>query len=333
MGYNDAFKRRVGYKGNTRAERNLALKQRTFDHYFENALNRELVIIDGVEQYAIFQDQNQNNNKDLSDDKYMVVQKDTNAHVGSYVEWRGQIGMVFTDEEKTIPTHKQFKTKISNHSVKWMLDNGEVSGNGKGYPAYIQNQTLYTLGISTSGNHSWIVNGKMMLYLQDNPETRTLTIGKRIMFGGMAMKVFFRDYLSRQGLIHFLLEQDFVNPERDNVEEEIADFYPIIKEEDVQDPIGTAKEIAIDGLTNAKIGSLVKYEAKVFSNGVEIQEGITDWMVGDTDQVATIVEQTPEYITLRIANEFQKVGSTITIFGKTADGTVGSKAVDIISPY
>jgi hypothetical protein len=32
-------------------------------------------------------------------------------------------------------------------------------------------------------------------------------------------------------------------------------------------------------------------------------------------------------------NNFQKVGSVITVIGKTADGTIGSKPVNIISPY
>lgn len=333
MDYSSVFNRRIGVKGTSRIERNREAKKRSFERYFQNALNKELVVIDGVEQYAIFQDQNQNNNKDLSDDKYMIVESTTNAKVGSYVQWRDRMGMVFTEDEKSIPSHKQFKTKVSNHYIKWMTEDRKVSGDGQGYPAFIQNQTLYTLGVSTSGNNSWIVNAKMMMYLQDNPETRKLRIGQRIFIGGEVYQIMFRDYVSRNGLINFLLEQDFVNEQRDDVVNEIADFYTALDEKEEQDVVGTSKEVTINGSANAKIGSLVKYEAKVFADGVEISEGIAEWTIADVDRVATLVEQTEEYVKIRIENNFQKVGSQISIIGKTAEGTIGSKTVNIISPY
>lgn len=319
-------------KGATQKDRVFATKKRSFERYFENALNKELVLIDEVEQEAVFQDQNQNNNKDLSDDKYIVVPLHSNMKTGSYIQWRDTMWMVFTEENKSIPTHKQGKIKESNHFIKW-VDNGSVVGNGKGYPAFIQNQTLYTLGISTSGNHSWIVNAKMMMYLQDNVETRTLKIGQRIFIGGEVYQIMFRDYVSRSGLINFLLEQDFVNENRDDVENEIADYYTSI--DDSEDEVtGVPKEVVINGLSNAKIGALVKYEAKVFVNGTEVPEEITDWTIADVDNVvANIVEQTSKHITFRIENNFKRVGSTISVIGKTADGTIGSKAIDIVSPY
>lgn len=331
MDYSSVFSRRIGVKGRDRVERNLLAKKRSFERYFNNSLNRELVEIDGIEQYATFQDQNQNNNKDLSDDKYIVVPLDSNLKTGSYISWRDTWWMVFSQENKSIDSHKQGKIKSSNHTIKWMNGN-KVCGNGEGFHAFIQNQTLYTLGVSTSGNNSWIVNAKMMMYLQDNPETRTLKIGQRIFIGGEVYQIMFRDYVSRSGLINFLLEQDFVNEQRDDVVNEIADYYTAIADQE-QDVVGTSKEVTISGSTNAKIGSLLKYEAKVFADGVEVSEGISEWTIADVDHVATVVEQTDMYVTVRIEKNFQKVGSTISIIGKTADGVIGSKSVNIISPY
>ncbi|MCY9056064.1 hypothetical protein MOE90_20680 [Bacillus spizizenii] len=332
MSYSDIYRKRIGIRGTSRIERNFEAKKRSFNKYFENALNKHLVTIDGVEQYAVFQDQNQNNNKDLSDDKYIVVPLESNMEVGSLINWGDKIWMVFTEENKTIKSHKQGKIKASNHYVKWM-NGSKVSGNGNGVPAFIQNQTLYTLGISTSGNHSWIVNAKMMMYLQDNDETRSLKIGQRIFIGGAVYQVMFRDYVSRNGLINFLLEEDFVNAERDDIENEIADYYTVVENNPDQEVAGTSKEVAINGSTNARIGSLVKYEAVVFADGEETQEEISEWTVADVDHVATVVEQTPRYMTLRIENNFQKVGSTISVIGKTADGVIGAKTVNIISLY
>lgn len=321
-------------KGKTAYERKLRSASRDFQNWFDNSLGRELVTIDGIEQYAVFQDQNQNNNKDLSDDKYMIVENSTNAEVGSYVHWRGQIGMVFTNEEKTIPTHKQFKTKVSNQALKWMIGD-QVANNGHGYPAFIQNQTLYTLGVSTSGNNAWIVNAKMMMYVQDNEDTRTINIGQRLFIGGDVYQVMFRDYVSRKGLIHFLLEQDFPNPESDNMELEVADYYTAKKTDSTpQEVIGVSKEVTINGKDKARIGTTLTYEASIFRDGVLLSdEGITEWTVADTEAVAFVEEQTSKSITIRIDSNFKKVGSTISIIGKTEDGVIGSKTVNIISPY
>lgn len=327
------FRKRIGVLGSTSIERNTAIKAREFELWFAETLNKSLVDIDGVEQYAVFQDMNQNNNKDLSDDKLIIVEKDSNLRVGSYVHWRDHIWMVFTEEEKTIPTHKQAKVKESNHYIKWMIGN-QVSGNGQGYPAFIQNQTLYTLGVSTSGNHNWIVNAKMMMYMQDNEETRAIKIGQRIFIGGCVYQVMFKDIVSRQGLINYLLEEDFINPNIDNVELEIANYYDSIDDGITeQEPEGALEEVIIKGYDKARIGSTIKLDAEVYKDGSLVEDGISDWTIADVDGVATIVEQTPNYIKLEIEKNFKKVGSTISVIGKTTSGTFGSKTVNIISPY
>jgi len=319
-------------KGSTAYERSLNNATRTFERWFNNSIGREKVLIDEVEQFAVFQDQNQNNNKELSDDKYMVVENSSNVKVGSFVKWRNGTWMVFTDEHKTIPTHKQSKVKESNGIIKWMIGD-KISGNGNGYPAFIQNQTLYTLGISTSGTHSWIVNAKMTMYLQDNIESRNIQIGQRIVIGGAIYQVMFKDYVSRQGLINYLLEEDFVNENVDNMELGVANYYSSISSDTTSEPIGITKEVIIKGADKAKIGSLVTYEASVFQDGNLLSEGVTEWTIADTEEVATVSEQTDKFITIRFENNFKKVGSVITVIGKTADGVIGSKSVNIISPY
>jgi hypothetical protein len=328
----ETFRRRMDVKGKTPYERAFKAKARSFKQWFDNAINKELVKIDGVEQYAVFQDQNQSNNKDLSDDKYIIVENSSNMRVGSYIEWRDKIWMVFTEENKTIPTHKQAKIKLSNHRIKWMIGN-RVCNNGLGYPAFVQNQTLYTLGVSTNGHHAWIVNAKMMMYMQDNEETRAIQIGQRIFIGGAVYQVMFKDPVSRKGLINYLLEEDFVNPNRDDVVNEIADYYTGINSDTTQVATGVSKEVVINGADKARIGTVVRYDASVYQDGTLLSEGIAQWTIADTEAVATVVEQTPQYITIRIEKNFKKVGSVITVIGRTADGVTGSRTVNIISPY
>lgn len=320
-------------KGVTRYERNFNRASRYFKQWFENTLNKELVVIDGVEQYAVLQDHSQSNNKDLSDDKYLIVENSSNAKVGSIVIWRGNPNIIFTSEDKTIPTHKQFKTKKSNCRIKWMVGD-KVSGNGEGHYAYVQNQTLYTLGVSTSGSHAWIVNAKMTVYMQNNEETRSIKVGQRIFINSQLYRVTFVDTVSRLGLVNFLLEQDFINPEKDNVELGIADYYKVLKDkEEDGKPTTTNKEVVINGSEKARIGSTQTYKASVFSNGNEISDKIIEWVVMDTENVVKVNEQDTESITIYIESNFKKVGSVITIVGKTEDGTIGSKEVRIVSPY
>lgn len=333
MSYSNLYSRRIAMRGGTnRIDRNIKAKTKSFERYFEGAINKEPVNIDGVDQYAVFTDQNMSNNQELSDDKYVVVPLGSNMKAGSYIYWRDNVWLVFSEESKTIKSHKQGKVKPSNHHIKWMID-GAVAGNGQGHPAFIKNQTLYTLGVSSSGNHSWIVNAKMTMYLQDNEETRTIKIGQRIFIGGAVYQVMFRDYVSRDGIFNYLLEQDMVNEDRDDLVNQIADYHTSIEANKEQEPTGAIKEVTINGSTHARIGTLVKYEAEVFSGGTRLQEGITDWTIADVDGVSTVVEQTSEYITLRIENNFKRVGSVISVVGRTVDGVIGSKTVSIISPY
>lgn len=321
----------MSIRGNSAFDRAMYAKQRQFDLYFESTLNKELVEIDGVPEYATFQDQNQNNNKDMSDDKYMITRKDSVIKSGSYVKWRDNMWLVFMEENKTVPTHRQVKIKETNAIIRWMVGD-KVCGNGNGYPAYAQNNTLYTLGVATSGQNAWVINAKFGMYMQDNYESRSIKIGQRIFIGGNIYKILFKDYTARKGIISFLLEEDFVNPNKDNVELQIADYYTAISQ-DESEVDGTSKEVTITGASTAKIGSLVKYEAKVFQDGKELQADITDWTIDDTEKVATIVEQSPTGITLRIENNFKKVGSVISVIGKTSDGVFGSESVRIVSPY
>ncbi|MCY7911097.1 hypothetical protein MOB65_19785 [Bacillus inaquosorum] len=334
MSYDSIFQKRMAVKGLSKYDRAMHRKSRSFNAWFQNALSRELVLIDGVSQYAVFQDQNQNNNKDLSDDKYVVVENQSNLKVGSLIDWREKKWMVFTEENKTIPTHKQAKIKQSNGYIKWMMGD-KICGNGNGHPAFIQNQTLYTLGVSTSGNHSWIVNAKMMMYMQDNDETRNLKINQRIFIGGAVYQVMFKDYVSRRGLINYLLEQDFLNSSRDNVELGIADYYTNYEEDQDagnEDP-KDVKEVLITGPDKVKIGSTVKFDASVIENESMLNDGIVEWTVADTESSVSVVEQDMDHVTIRVENNFKKVGSVITIIAKTIDGAIGSKTVNITSPY
>lgn len=318
------FRKRTGVKGNNAYDRAFFEKKRSFDSWFKNTLNRASVTVDGEPVDIAIQDQNQNNNKDLSDDKYIVSELSAKIDVGSIMHWRDAIWMVFSKEFKTIETHKQFKIKASNHVMKWMVGK-DVCNNGNGFDAFIQNQTLYTLGVSTSGSHSWVVNAKMMMYMPNTKETSEIRIGQRVFIGSAVYQVMFKDTVSRKGLINYLLEQDFVNPLKDNVELGIADYYASVDNDNVgEDGNGNQEEIVINGKSSAKIGSAVTFTT---------ESSIVEWMIVDTENVSEIINQTENELTVRIEKNFKKVGSIINLVAKSDNGAVGSKTISIVSPY
>ncbi len=329
------FKKRMALKGLSSYERNMYFKKREFENWFNHALNRYKVSIDGVEQYAVFQDHNQNNNDNLSDDKFMITKNNSNVDVGSYVEWDSQTWLTFGYEFKTIQTHKQCRVKETNETFKWINKNGDICNEGKGYRGHVKNQTLYTLGVNTGGNHLWLANAQMMMFLPNNEEVDQLSLGDRLFIGKNVYQIMFNDDVSRIGLSNFLLEQDMLNANVDNIELRIADYYTKIgKEDNKEEEVDEGqKMVNIEGVEKAKVGSTQIYTANIINDEKETDEGIYKWSVIDADNAVDVINQNPNSITIKVKSDFGKVGSKISIVGMIEDGTVGSKSVNIVSPY
>ena len=327
--YRDLYLKKMNRMGSTRYERGLATKQREFVRYFENALNKETCYIDSVETKAIFQDHSQSNNKDLSDDKYVIIPNETKASIGSYINWRNSDWLVFTEEEKTIPTHQQMKVKEVNWNIRWVED-GKVVNDGKGWGAYVQNQTLYTLGVSFSGDLASIINGKMMMYVQNNKDTARIKIGYRIFVGSSVYKILFADTISRNGLINLLMEEDTIY-ENDNKELGIADYWNRINvtddEKDIEDtPIINA---SIVGEGQAKISKTYLY---TISEGSSVEEWIIEGIAGN-DKPFYILERDANQISLQFKDDFRYVGQTVNIIAKLSTGDIISLPIRVVKKF
>lgn len=329
MSFSKNFRSRMTAHGLTAYDRAFNDKLRSFTKWFKNSLTKEEVLVDGVPVDAVVQDQNQANNKDLSDDKYIIVEKETVINTGSQIDWRDRTWIVFSNEHKTIPTHKQLRMKPSNYVIKWMAKGKVAQSN-----AFIQNQTLYTLGVSTSGNHAWIANAKMLMYLPDTADSRAIGIGQRVFIGGAVYQIMFRDYVSRRGLIHFLMEEDFVNPDSDNVELEVANYYTDIEMHPPEEkPEGLEEEITLKGSETLRIGSTITIDATVYEEGQISGNGVKEWIVSDIDKVSEVIDQTEKFIVIRVPQNFKYVGSVINIVAKTENGAIASHNLRVISSY
>ena len=83
----DSLIERMANRGTSQRERMLRNKQRYFERYYNNTLNLHQCLVDGRPEELIFQDHSQSNNKDLSDDKYVVCKNDVKIGIGSYIDW------------------------------------------------------------------------------------------------------------------------------------------------------------------------------------------------------------------------------------------------------
>ena len=311
-------------RGRTLAERNLRNKQRSFERYYNSTLNLHDCLVDGRPEKMIFQDHSQSNNKDLSDDKYVVCKNDVVIGVGSYVDWMDSKWLVFTKEAKTIPTHQQLKVKVINETIKWIKDE-KICNGGKGGGAYVQNQTLYTLGVSRQGNFLDLVNAKMMMYMQDNEETRALKTGDRIFIGYAVYKIMFKDIVSRRGLINYLLEEDTMSS-YDNSELGIADYYKPENTNAIKDNTTVDNEIPeIIGNQQGRIGRNYEYNVE----NTTVDEWIFD-AVGA--EFVEILEGNEHKVSIRIKDDRRNVGQTATLFAKHGDN-VGSLIIRIANKF
>ncbi|KRL07924.1 hypothetical protein [Liquorilactobacillus hordei] len=319
------FRKHMKIVGSSRYERNMRNKTREFENYFNNALNKENCFIDGRATQAIFQDQSQSNNKDLSDDKYLILPNVITCEVGSYINWRLEEWLVFTEEFKTIPTHQQLKIKHVNQKLKWVTDYDKhsISNNGAGWGAYVQNQTLYTLGVSFTGNHLSLINAKMMLYVKNTDETKKIAIGDRFFISGNVYKVEFADSISRVGLINLLLDEDTLNPEIDNEELGIADYWKPTqqeseKEKDIPKDILTWE---VSGEEKIKLGRSYSYKAiKKNADGTQEQLKVKEWNIETLqDMPITILERDEDTLQIRVIDDSRNIGTIINLIVKVDD--------------
>lgn len=322
--YIETYKDKVSRRGSNSYERNFYLNQREFDNYFRNALTKEECLVDGRLEEVVFQDHSQSNNKDLSDDKYIVCHNHVKIHVGSYIDWRDSMWMVFTEEYKTIQTHQQLKIKHANEVIKWIY-NGEICNDGKGYNAYVQSQTLYTMGVKVD-KHLATVDSKMAFYMQNNSATLSLKMDTRIFIGGRVYKIKFMDSVSRKGLVFYLMDEDTISI-YDNVELSIADYYRTFDDKKEEVPvIPTAK---INGVTNPKIGSTQEY--KIDTEGIKVKNWITNSI--EVEPSCMVLSKDDYSIKLQFKNDFRYVGAMTNLVAELDDGSFITLQITAIKKY
>lgn len=309
-------------------DRNMSYKNRDFQQFFSETLTKHDCTIDGVPAKLVFQDHSQSNNKDLSDDKYIVAENDTKVHVGSYIEWADSLWLVFTEEHKTIATHQQLKIKHVNETIKW-IRNGKVVNKGQGYGAYVQSQTLYTMGVAQTPLLD-VVDSKMAMYMQYNEETARLKEDERVFIGKRVYKIKFMDAVSRKGLIFYLLDEDRVG-QLDNVEESIADYYNYYGKNDdyVKDSDDSPnKTLTILGEKYPRIGRTYEYTIK----GGDSVEWVLEHDTSG-EPIYKSFEKTDKSLKISFSANTDLIGNKATIIATSKDGQYAALHLSLIKRF
>lgn len=317
----DMYQKHMNVSGRTPRETNFKHKKQDFEFYFGETTTYALVKLlmhnNKIKEMGMaFVDHSKSNNKDLSDDKYITANIEDNFDVGDYVFWQNDVWIIFTKEFKTVQINQTGKIKNANQNIKWIRD-GKIINNEVGYYAYVQSQTQYTMGMSET-TYLDIPDGKMLMYMQDNKDTRQIKTNERIFIDNKVYKVKHMDGASRSGLISYLMDQDRVDTVYDNVELGVADYYRyynknddfsqhVDEEEEEELPIENIN--TIDGDAKPKIGTTHTYTSK---------NKVVDWFVESIDmqESFTIIEHDEHSIRIEFKNEYFVLGDKVNIIAR-----------------
>ena len=332
MSVYDSYQNRVRREGLSYRERQFKNKQRSFDLYFERTLNKEEITLNGDRKFdVVLQDHSPTDNNGLSDDKYVIAENKDHFGVGDYIMWRDQHWIVFTKENRTVTDHQQGKVKEANEIIRW-IRNGEIVNEGRGWYAYVESQTLYTMGVAVTP-YMQTVDSKMLMYLRDNKESRDLRMDERIFIGPRVYKIKFTDAVSRQGLISFLLDEDTIGP-YDNIELGVADYYRFYgKDDDI-----TQRPEELDNGDNEIKTEIIGDTALKISREYtfELSEGeAVAWKLSHADFESPYQEisKSGKSVTIKIKNDNRFVGSILTITAELEDGSYVSLPTSIVVRY
>ena len=152
------YHKKMASASSTSRERNLARLRKNLN-YVCQFISKAECVIDGAKTEASFQDQSQSNNKDLSDDKYLVVPNGIEVGIGSYVNWDGRIAYLQANIRRFL---------LINNSKSNMLIgplSGLVDKKIRRFAMVAKagdlrtKQTMY-VGCSFSGDHChWLMQG------------------------------------------------------------------------------------------------------------------------------------------------------------------------------
>lgn len=260
--------------------------------------------------------------------------------IGSYVYMEDEDGnwkwwlIVSLDER---PQFRQYHILETNWVLKWIVDNKIHT-----CLAVQRYQNSYSSGLQ-SGSRITGVDDMTAIWAPTNPDTQTIGYNQRFLISDVGRVPALCYEVSKisdtfpVGLIKFNLVQTLFNESTDNTELMIADYWSSAVEPTENDMIdeltGTAAITYSGASAVVKVGGNFKTFTPVFTT-----EGVTvdKWLIsdkngdisGDTDNY--IIERAGEKLRLKVAKNYNLIGTVLIIQVIGSDGSTAEVSVEVV---
>ena len=215
--YEDVYKKRVGFRGDTKKEIIIAESEKEFLNNLAESPNTESVTIDGVSTTAIILTNKADQSK-LSMELHS--QNSVAVEPGAVVSWDNEDWLVMSTDKFSISSYNKSIMFRSNVRVKYYDGSGvlqNIPGIFLGSLSSVLREAVYRqMGIAVQ-----LDDRRAMLIVSRN----IIRTNKRLMLDGRVWNVVDYDSTGNKDLVYISLQEDSIDTARDDVVNGIADAY------------------------------------------------------------------------------------------------------------
>ncbi|MFD0587816.1 hypothetical protein ACFQZE_07360 [Paenibacillus sp. GCM10027627] len=309
MSYLDDYKLRLERYGENEQESTLNFQKETIKDSFTLSPSYFKVLInDSVNNYGVHLIDDSN----VRDQK-LAISLDYRLQNGDIINWQDDNWInILTDNMSDI--YYRGTIRRCNGNLNWQDSNKLVVS----YPFTFKSDPATNFG-TEDGRIMVLGNERRTLLIKADEKSKKIIKGKRFIFDSRAWKTTALDMISVKGLILITVEESEIDPSKDNLELEIADYIPPSTPPVEPEPIGYS--LAIVGSDNIKKGMNQTYSVVVYADGVAVTNKTVVWQLYDVDGVSatehgTIASQTGTQCTI---NAGLVIGKTVLLKVSLAD--------------
>ena len=279
----DVYKQIATVNGNNEGEQILSDMRDSFDDYLAHTLTASKFTI-GENVYDVsIQDVNDQNNKDLRDDKYLICSMSTPIIVGDIGVWdkHNETFIVIKDEKKTVESNKRFKIYPCNFNLKWV---DLVNKTDRESYCVIENATMYTDGIKEETTIRY-QDQMIRITIPTSVEISKFKEDDRLFVDDKFYKITSIDRLVK-GITRIMATSTLKN-EFDNVELGIADYYKIDRSVNPS-PTPLTKNVVISGKASLYTKQTSTYAANVTDDLGNVLGDTVTWTISGNGTIVSI---------------------------------------------
>ena len=217
--YEDVYKKRVSFRGNTKKDSILADAEKQFLENLAESPNTEKVSLDGVDTEAIILT-NKADQAKLS--MYLHTKKDEDVKPGTIVDWGTEEWLIMSSDKNSIPAYNKSLMFRTNVRIKYYNSNGVLNN----VPAVflgsldsVLREAIYRqMGMAVQ-----LDDRRAMLILPHN----IIRTNTRLMIDKRVWMVVDYDSTSNKDLVYLSLQEDNFDAARDDLVNGIADAYVV----------------------------------------------------------------------------------------------------------